>query len=76
MGGAGPTAAGAAGRSRPGPAGTLQRAVDLDRLGHAWGWQNWLGYGQLRPSRRSFREDRIRDLLALKQPVEESVDCE
>jgi hypothetical protein len=43
-------------------------------LVHAWGWQYWIGYCHLRQAIRSFRVDRILDLVVLDQTVEEPTD--
>jgi predicted DNA-binding transcriptional regulator YafY len=59
------------GRSQPESA---QRDVDPYMLVHAWGWQYCIGYCHLRQAIRSFRVDRILDLVVLDQTVEEPTD--
>jgi predicted DNA-binding transcriptional regulator YafY len=53
---------------------SVQRDVDPYTLVHSWGWQYCVGYCHLRQAIRSFRLDRICDLVMLDQTFAEGAD--
>jgi predicted DNA-binding transcriptional regulator YafY len=55
------------GRNQP---EALQRDIDPYVLVHGWGWQYCLGYCHLRQDIRSFRVDRMRELVLLDETFE------
>ncbi|MCI0649474.1 MAG: YafY family transcriptional regulator [Chloroflexi bacterium] len=59
------------GRSQPEP---LQRDFDPYVLVHGWGWRYCVGYCHLRQAIRSFRMDRMLDLVLLDQTFEVPAD--
>jgi len=52
----------------------VQREVDPYRLVHSWGWRYCIGYCHLRQAIRSFRLDRMLDLVVLEQSFAELAD--
>ncbi len=55
------------GRSQPDP---VERELDVYALIHSWGWWYAIGYCHLRKATRSFRVDRIDELILLSEPFD------